>query len=126
MMKNIVKWFGLLVLFDALIGGGISAALRSDGWTASDQGANNSYQLGFFFVIVSVLFMMWKGGMKFETMMIILLKAGYVEDTLYYVATFFLKWPIKLISGFDVTWSLFPHEIAGWCAVGVAGEFADR
>jgi len=114
MIKNIVKYFGLLVLFDALIGGGISAALRSDGWTLSDQGANNSYQLGFFIVIISVLAMMWKNGMKFESMMIILLKAGYIEDTLYYVFTFFLKLPIKLVSGFPVTWSLFPKEIAGW------------
>lgn len=112
--RIILQVFLALTLFDAIVNGAMTAALRSDGWSRADQQATNAYQFGFFLVIaalVSTLFAKEAHRLAIST---VVLLAGYVEDTVYYVFVQILGPIIKLLSGNPVNEEFFPEKISGW------------
>lgn len=104
-------------LFDALIGGGVAAAIQKAG--AWNQTVNDFYQLGFSIAMAAVLLIcFFVFGWRAEILAVLVLLLGYVEDTLYYVFMPWINPLIKLISHgaeYHVRGGgLFPPEISGW------------
>lgn len=111
--------FFALALFDALIGGAISALLRIDGWTALDQRLNDVYHVNYAIVIAAALswhYSHFKHGTAVLAVLILFL--GYVEDTLFYFFTPLCNPAIqRLTSGetFQMAGGeIMPREISGW------------
>lgn len=120
MLKRIAHVLILIIsfgLFDALVGGGVAAAMqRAGAWI---QTVNDFYQLGFSIGMAVVLLiayysLRWRG----EALAVLLLLFGYVEDTLYFVFMPLVNPLIKLIShGAEYHVSgggMFPPHISGW------------
>lgn len=120
MLKRMLHVLVLIVFFssfDALVGGGIAAAMQKTGvW---NQMVNDFYQLGFAIIIAVILFLLyfalqWKG----EVWAVLVLLFGYVEDTLFYLLIPIVNPVIKLIShGAEYRVSgggMFPASISGW------------
>ncbi len=127
MLKRIVHVLILIVcfaLFDALMGGGIAAAMQKAGvW---NQAVNDVYQFGFSIgMAVILLIVFFSFEWKSEVAAVCVLLFGYVEDTLYYVFVGQMNPLIKLIShGAEYHvggGGLFPPEISGW--LGWIGRF---
>lgn len=100
-----------LALFDAIVNGAMSSAMRADGWSALDQAANDSYQFGFA-LIAAVAVILLQGTMNRLT--VVLLLAGYVEDTLYYLLLPVVSPLTEFLSGHPGPDYLFPEKVSGW------------
>lgn len=120
MLKRIFHVVILIVsfaLFDALVGGGVAAAMQARGvWI---QTVNDFYQLGFSIGMAVVLLIAYFAfEWKSEALAVLVLLFGYVEDTLYYVLVPQVNPLIKLIShGAQYHASggeMFPSHISGW------------
>lgn len=103
----------LLSSIDALCGGGLSLALKEDGyWHPYDQTANDFYQAGF--GVFCALFLLWRFSKSFASgLLALVLLLGYVEDRLYYLLlplfSPVFEWRNLPRVGLD-----FPEEISGW------------
>ena len=111
--------FFILALFDALIGGAISALLRIEGWTSLDQRLNDVYQVNYAVVVAAGL--AWFHLRFRQTKLLIgltVLFLGYVEDTVFYCLTPIVNPFIKMLTQGELfimaSGEIFPHEISGW------------
>jgi hypothetical protein len=105
-------------LFDVAAGGTIAAHLQVDGWTVMDQRVNNNYQL-FYGLLVAAAGGWFYFSTKSKRMILalVILFAGYVEDTLFYVFIPIVNPLIKIFSGgraYQAPAGLFPERISGW------------
>lgn len=100
-----------LALFDAIVNGAMSAAMRADGWSKLDQATNDSYQFGFA-LIAAVAVVLLQG--KMNRLTVVLLLAGYVEDTLYYLLLPVVSPLTEFLSGHPGSDYLFPEKVSGW------------
>jgi hypothetical protein len=118
--------FLALALFDAVIGGAVSALLSRDkNWTALDQRLNEIYQFTYATVIALTLIGLYIHLQQLRPILaMIILFLGYVEDTLYYLFLPLVKPLINLITRVEgrrgPIGGLFPKRIAGW--IGWAGR----
>lgn len=118
-MKVVSAIFLLLALFDAFVGGTVSARLQVGGWTAQDQRVNNYYQVVYAVFVAATL-----GGLFFSTrstrqvLAILILYAGYVEDTLFYLLIPLVNPVIKFFNNgtpfLTPSGGLLPESISGW------------
>lgn len=111
--------FLLLALVDALIGGAISTRLQVAGWTARDQEVNNAYQLIYGMIVALTLVWLFFHTRSLRPILAVLvLYAGYVEDTLFYLLIPIVNPVLKLLNSGATfrtpTDSLFPERISGW------------
>lgn len=120
MIRRILHVLLLVVsfsLFDALVGGGIAAAMQTSG--AWNQLVNDFYQLGFSIGMAVVLLVCYGVlNWRSEAVAVLVLLFGYVEDMLYYVFVPIVNPVIQLIShGAEYRVSggeMFPPHISGW------------
>lgn len=120
MIRRILHVLLLIVsfsLFDALVGGGIAAAMQKTGiW---NQTVNDFYQLGFS-IGMAVILLVCYGVLNWrsEAAAVLVMLFGYVEDTLYYVFIPIVNPMIKFIShGAEYHvygGGMFPASISGW------------
>jgi len=104
-------------LFDALIHGGIAAAMQRAG--SYNQTVSDMYQLGFAIAMAAVFVMVFFGlHWKRETIAVLILLFGFVEDTLYYAVMPLVNPLIRVLTGGAIYHvqgeGLFPPAIAGW------------
>ncbi len=114
-----LKVFFILVLLDAVMGGSIAALLQVEGWTPLDQRINNVYQANYgLIVVVTLSWLYFFKGMRKVVLTIATLFAGYVEDTLFYVAILIVNPFINLLTKGETynlpSSGLFPERISGW------------
>src|SRR5574341_858619 len=80
--------FFILALFDALIGGAISALLRIEGWTSLDQRLNDVYQVNYAVIVAAALAWFYSRCRQIKLLTgLAVLFLGYVEDTVFYCLT---------------------------------------
>jgi hypothetical protein len=114
-----VLTFFILALFDALIGGAISALLRIEGWTSLDQRINDVYMVNYA-VIVAAALAWFHSHFRQRKLLIglVFLFLGYVEDTVFYCLTPLVNPFIKMLTRGELfimpSGKLFPDEISGW------------
>jgi hypothetical protein len=122
--------FLALALFDALIGGAISAILRINGWTATDQRLNDVYQVSYAIIVAAALIWHYSHFKLMPPVLAIaILFLGYVEDTLFYCLTPLFNPVIKMLTKGETlqmaSGELLPPQISGW--IGWLGRaFVDR
>lgn len=102
----------VLSLYDALFGGGISAALKYDGWYPIDQAGNDFYQASFGVVCLAT-FLLVRRYDKIAAWILAIMLLGYWEDLFFYLILPGFS-PIFEWRGLpEVTFGL-PEEISGW------------
>jgi len=111
--------FLVLALFDALIGGAISALLRLSGWTALDQRLNDVYHVNYAIVVAAALVWHYSHFKHLPAVLAVaILFLGYVEDTLFYFLTPLFNPAIKLLTKGEAfqmaAGEILPQEISGW------------
>jgi len=114
-----LKVFSILVLLDALMGGSIAALLQVEGWTPLDQRINNVYQTNYGMIVITTLsWLYFFKKIKRPVWVMAALFAGYVEDTLFYVAIVAVNPVIYLLTKGETyhlpSSGLFPERISGW------------
>jgi hypothetical protein len=118
-LKIALVTFLALALFDAILGGSISALLRIEGWFPLDQRINDVYQLNYGIIITATLVWLYSQNRSTKpSLTIFVLFVGYVEDTLFYLLIPLVNPIIKFITKgveFELeTGTLFPEKISGW------------
>ena len=111
--------FLVLTVYDVIIGGAIAALLQSDGFTAVDQRINNIHQLAYGLVVGGVLAWFYARVQNvLPVLAVIMLFAGLVEDTMFYLLVPFLNPLIGVITGgakYRVAGGAWlPDQISGW------------
>lgn len=111
--------FFALSLFDALIGGSISAILRIDGWTPIDQRLNDVYHVNYAIIVAAAL--LWHYAhfrLVAPVLAVVILFLGYVEDVLFYCLAPLLHPAIKMLTKGETlatsSGELLPQQISGW------------
>jgi hypothetical protein len=124
-MKSCKPWraamlvFLALSLFDAVIGGAISAVLRINGWTAIDQRLNDVYHVNYALIITAALIWHYSYFKRLVPVFAVaILFLGYVEDTLFYCFTPLINPVIKMLTKGEAlqlaSGALWPQHISGW------------
>jgi hypothetical protein len=94
--------FICILVPDWIIGSGLAAYLQQMGW---NQNINDLYQAFFFLFVVSIIF---NADSYVEMLAVLILLAGYIEDTLFY-----LLLRIWNPFGYELADQIIP-PISGW------------
>jgi hypothetical protein len=118
-LKTVLLTFLALTLFDAVLGGAMSALLRIEGWLPLDQRINDVYQLIYGTMVASTLGWLYLRLKSIKPIVAIsILFIGYVEDTVFYLLIPLVNPIINFITKgvrFELaTGTLFPERISGW------------
>ncbi|MDZ7268743.1 MAG: hypothetical protein ONB48_13480 [candidate division KSB1 bacterium] len=107
-----------LVLYDVLFGGAIAALLQTTGWQGVAQRINNVYQLSYGVLVAAVLVLAaWRFHCPREALAVLVLYAGMVEDTLFYLLIKPLNPVISLLTlgaGYRAPERILPEGTASW------------
>lgn len=107
-----------LVFYDVLFGGAIAALLQSSGWQGVAQRLNNVYQLSYGVIVAGVLLLAgWRFRRRHEALAVLVLYAGLVEDTLFYLLIKPLNPVIARITlgaAYRVPEGILPEGVASW------------
>ncbi len=107
-----------LVLYDVLFGGAIAALLQSTGWQGVAQRLNNVYQLSYGVIVAGVLLLAgWRFRRRREALAVLVLYAGLVEDTLFYLLIKPLNPVITRITlgaAYRAPEGILPEGVASW------------
>jgi len=107
-----------LVLYDVLFGGAIAALLQSTGWQGVAQRLNNVYQLSYGVLAAGVLLLAgWHFRRRREALAVLVLYAGLVEDTLFYLLIKPLNPVIAQLTlgaAYRAPEGILPEGVASW------------
>ncbi len=107
-----------LVLYDVLFGGAIAALLQATGWQGVAQRLNNVYQLSYGVIVAGVLLLAgWRFRRRREALAVVVLYAGLVEDTLFYLLIKPLNPVIAQLTlgtAYRAPEGILPEGVASW------------
>jgi len=111
--------FFLLVLFDTIIGGALAALLQYDGFSALDQRINNVYQFGYGLVAAGAMLWLYQHSRSLVPVLAcLMLFAGFVEDTMFYLLMPLCNPIIRALTGGAgyqiVAGAFMPPQVSGW------------
>ena len=105
--------FFVLLIIDVILGAGISALLHVLDWGPEARMANKIYQVAYAFIVGGSAFLLVSSFE--ETVVVLILFLGYIEDVLFYPLTWFLNPVLKLFWGqeFILSEGVLPQRFSG-------------